>query len=49
MDETTMTFRIPKALLERLRKLAKADERSTSYILRKAAEEYLDKHHKGGK
>jgi hypothetical protein len=47
MDKT-ITFRIPKGLLEKLERLAKADERSVSYLLRKAVEEYVAKY-TGGK
>jgi predicted transcriptional regulator len=47
MDKT-ITFRIPAALLTKLEKLAKADERSISFVLRKAAEAYVEQH-KGGK
>ena len=46
MDKT-LTFRIPNNLLQKLEKVAKADDRSVSYVLRKAAEEYVAK--KGGK
>jgi hypothetical protein len=46
--EKTITFRIPKDLLVQLEKLAKSDERSVSYVVRKAAEEYVARH-KGGK
>jgi predicted transcriptional regulator len=45
--EKTITFRIPTELLTKLEKLAKADERSVSYVLRKAAEAYVAK--QGGK
>jgi predicted DNA-binding protein len=47
MDKT-MTFRIPAALLAKLEKLAKADERSVGFLIRKAVEEYVEQH-KGGK
>jgi hypothetical protein len=47
MDKT-ITFRIPPALLAKVEKLAKADERSVSFVLRKAVEEYVEQH-KGGK
>ncbi len=44
-----ITVRLPKELEEKLEQLAKKEERSKSYIIRKALEEYLEdyekKHH----
>jgi hypothetical protein len=46
MDKT-ITFRIPVALLAKLEKLAQADERSVSFVLRKAVEQYVERHKEG--
>jgi predicted transcriptional regulator len=43
----TITFRIPAALLAKLAKLAQADERSVSFVLRKAVEQYVERHKEG--
>ena len=43
----TITCRIPAALLTKLEKIAKTDERTVSFVLRKAAEAYVAT--KGGK
>ncbi len=37
-----ITVRLPKELEEKLEQLAKKEERSKSYIIRKALEEYLE-------
>ena len=40
----TTSFRIPVDLLERIKALADADDRSINYVLVKAAQEYADRH-----
>lgn len=39
----TRTVRLEKHLLERLEAIATQDDRSISYVLRKAVEEYVEK------
>jgi predicted transcriptional regulator len=46
--DRTITFRIPAALLAKVQKMAKADERSVGFLLRKAVEQYVEQS-KGGK
>lgn len=40
-SNSTMTIRLPQSILERLAKLAKATERSKSYLATKAIEAYI--------
>ncbi|MFC9974336.1 ribbon-helix-helix domain-containing protein [Spirillospora sp. NPDC127200] len=46
-DTTLPAARVPKALKERLVKHAESEERTVSWIIKKAVEEYLDRHQEG--
>ncbi len=44
IKELTTTVRLTQEQSKKLKRLAKADERSVSFLLRKAVSEYLSKH-----
>jgi metal-responsive CopG/Arc/MetJ family transcriptional regulator len=41
VESTTISLRLPKALLERLDEAVKATQRSRSFLMRKALDRYL--------